>query len=337
MATFDDVVTARNKAYDNIWSIAQGALTDLKASTWNTTSPALQEVSNLHFDSGLPTPITLKAGGTDLPSIISKIDTYINKLANVTVPTFPDAPNFKMEDHQIWNDPFADKIKQSLSDYVTSMGIPDKVYQDAIFNEDFERNLVILNDLYDLADAKTGAKGFTYTNDYGNSLKLDAQVKYQYDRTQLSRTISKTVTEWARQNFQFAIEKGIVLEQAHMDFTYKYCTAFVSIYKDMVTAVLERYKAQIAFITEPIDALVKEMAAVTDYVKTNAEIDKTNEVLKQSRSDVQIKEALQKYSSDVALLNTQFQQQMEQVRASAQHAAGLASASTASVIGFTKK
>ena len=337
MGTLDTVVSARNSAYDKIWDIAQGALNDLAASSRNSSAPTYYGSAELHFDPGIPAQIKFLAGTVDPSSIITKIDGYIGNLSNIQPPVFPDAPSFTMEDHQLWNDTFADKIKTSLSDYVTSMGVPDVAYQNAIFNEEYERNLQTLNDLYDLADAKTGAKGFSYTNDYGNGLKIDAQVKYQFDKTQVSRNISKLITEWARQNYQHATQQGIELEKAHMDFTYKYCTAFVNIYKEMVQTLLERYKAQVELVLAPITALEKELSLSYEYSKINAEIDKTNETLKQSRSELQIKEALQKYGSDTQRIVSEFSGQLEQIRASAQHSAGLAQSTSSSVIGLVKQ
>lgn len=336
MASFDDVVQARNKAYDDIWDIAQGALSTLKSSSFNYSYANMETLAGLRFDPGVPGEIKFLAGAVDPSSIIDKIDSYIQQLDKIQAPQFPNSTVFQMEDHQMWSDPFFDQIKSSLSSYISSMGIPDASYSNAIFNEEYERNLQTLNDMLDLADAKTGARGFSYPNDFGIALKIEAMSKYQFDKTQLSRTISKTIVEWARQNFQFATEKGIALEQASMDFTYKYCTAFVSIYKEMVHALLEKYKAQVEVVIAPIQALKEELSVAYEYSKINAEIGKTNETLKQSRSELQIREALGKYQSDSSLVTAEFSQQMEQIRSAAQHSAGLAQATTASVIGLSK-
>ena len=336
MASLTDIVTERNKAYSDIWSIAQDALSSLKASSWASASPVRATADSLYYTPD-PPDIKIHLMSPSPADIIQKIDDYIGQLKSVTPPKFPDDPNFVMLDHQVWADDFADKIKAGLSDYLDTMGIPSSVYQNAIFNEDYERNLVILNDLMDLADAKTGARGFSYTNDFGNGLKLDAQVKYQFDRTQVSRNISKLVTEWARENYHMAVKEGIDLEKAHMDFTYKYCTAFVSIYKDLVMALLGRYKAQVELLVAPIEALQKELTSVVDISRLYLDVDKTQEALVQNRSEIQIKEAMSKFETDAKVIISEFQQQMEQIRASANHAAGLAQATATSVIGYTNK
>jgi hypothetical protein len=339
MASFDTVYASQDAAYKLIWDKAQDAMKDLKnasAGGYIDSNPAGFDLNTLKYDPGKPEEILLKLP-FNIEPLFQKIDDYIVQIKNVKAPIIPDAPNFQMQDHQIWSDPFAEKIKTSLSSYIDTMGIPDVTYQNAIFNEDFERNRSILNDQYDLADAKTGARGFTYTNDYGNGLKIDAQVKYQYDRTQVSRTISKTITEWARQNFQHATDKGIVLEQAHMDFTYKYCTAFVQIYKEMVVAALEGYKAQMEVILAPVNLLAKEVEIFMDYAKVAAEIDKTNETLKQSRSSIEIQEALAKYGHDSTAAITKMGQRLNALQQIAQHSSTIAQSASGSVIGITKK
>jgi len=349
MADFDTVYQAQNAAYAEIWDTAQSALDALDAAAkYVSIQPAdviaIRDMQTLEFDPGAPDKILLNQGPIALDDILRDVDYWISKLEKITPPTFPNNVNVKMEDHEIWDDAFADQIKGSLSNYITTMGIPDVAYQNSIFNEDYERNLVILNDLYELADAKTGARGFTYTNDFANSLKLDAQVKYQYDRTQVSRSISKLVTEWARQNYQMAIQSGITLEQAHMDFTYKYCTASVEIYKSMIMAELEKYKSVVTVALAPAEAYIKEMQAVLEYVKTSAEIDKTNVMLIQSRSDLEIKEATTVYNTEMSKYQTNTQkaiaeltQKFDAYKQVAQQTASMAQATSNSVIGYAKK
>jgi hypothetical protein len=331
MADITDAIAAN---YKEISTIAKTAFSDLKlasAGGFVDASPAPFNQQSLQFDPGTPTPILLTSP-VDIAKIMTTIDFYIAKMSLIQVPVFPPAPNMTMQDHELWISSLASQMKSSLQTYITTMGIPDVTYQNAIFNEEFERNKQTLNDLYDLADAKTGARGFSYTNDYGNSLKLDAQQKYQFDKTQISRTISKTITEWARQNYQFAIEKGIAYETMEMDFTYKFCTAFVTIYKEMIQAILEQYKAQIEILVAPIDALIKELNADIAYSQLSVDVGKTNETLKQSRASIEISEALQKYGHDVYIANNELGIRIHALEQIVTQSAGLAQANTQSII-----
>jgi hypothetical protein len=333
-----DITSAVTDAYQDIYDIAHSAFSNLtlaSAGGYVDQTAAPFDQTTLKFDPGAPNTITY-VSPISIENLLNLIDYYIGQLSSITPPVFPDAPNMTMQDHEVWVSTLTTKMKSNLSAYIDSMGIPDVTYQNAIFNEEFERNLQTLNDLYDLADAKTGARGFTYINDFGNSLKIDAQQKYQFDRTQISRTISKTITEWARQNYQFAIEKGLSYEQMQMDFTYKYCTAFVQIYRDLVQAALEVYKAQIEVLIAPIDALIKELDATIKYTEILTDIAKTNEQLKQHRSEIQIQEALQKYSNDIHSATTKLGQRLHSLEEVVAQSAGLAQANTQSVLQVIK-
>jgi hypothetical protein len=336
MADFDSVFNAQNEARNEVWDKAFNAIDWLTSASGTDYSLGLLKDRELAYDPGQPEKILLDSP-IDLVGLFQKIDEFIDGIKNIAPPVFPDAPNFFMLNHEVWEEQFMDDIKASLWAYIQSMGIPDASYQNAIFNEDYERNLLVLNDLYNLADAKTGARGFSYPNDWGGALKIDAQVKYQYDRTQLSRTIVKTVTEWARDNYQFSITQGIEHQKAHMDFTYKYCTAFLTIFKDLIIVILETYKSRLAAIALPVEILIKEVQLLLDYVKIETEVDKANETLKQSRSAVQISEALQKYSNDVQHLNVWLTQQYECFKAASSDASALAQSATNSVIGYASK
>ena len=333
-----DITTTVTEAYQDIYDIAKESFEDLKraaASGYIDNSPAVFNQTTLKFDPGTPNTIKFLTP-IDIEELLRLIDYYIGRLALIKAPVFPEAPNMIMQDHEVWVSTLTTKMKASLSSYIDSMGIPDVAYQNAIFNEEFERNLQTLNDLYDLADAKTGARGFTYINDFGNSLKIDAQQKYQFDRTQVSRSISKTITEWARQNYQFAIDKGLSYEQIQMDFTYKYCTAFVQIYRDLVQAALELYKAEIEVLIAPIDALIKELNAIISYSSILTDVDKINEQLKQHRSEIQISEALQKYGDDANLALTKLSRRFQALEEVVTQSAGLAQANTQSVLQVIK-
>lgn len=269
-------------------------------------------------------------------SIIAEIEALTTQISAVTFNPPTNVPNFQMEDHKIWKDALADQIETSISSYITTMGIPDKSYQDAIFNESFDRNLQSLNDLYNLADAKVGARGFTYTNDQGTILKLDAQQKYQFDRNQINRDITKLVTEWARQNYQFAIDKGIAFEQFHADFTVKYCTAFVDIYKSMIMVSIERFKAELGKYVEPIKALVEAAKLPVEVDKINADISKANAELNQQSNKIQIDEAVNVFQGGVNSSVATFTQQIKALEAVAAQTASFIQAASRTVIGIGK-
>jgi hypothetical protein len=333
MATVDEINSDVKSAYDLMKKEADTALTLLKT----FSSEQMPEVDYLEgrylYHPNFYIPIQKITGADD---VISEINKLIPRIAAVSYVPPNNIPNFQMEDHKIWRDAFADKIESSLSSYLNSMGIPNASFQNAIFNESYDRNMQILNDNLDLADTKVGARGFTYPNDMVTSLKLDAQQKYTFDRTQVSRDITKLVTEWARQNYQFAIEKGIQFEQFHADFTYKYCTAFVSIYKDMVLASIERFKADLARYIEPIKALVEAAKLPVEVEKINADIGKANAELATADNKLQIDEAVAKFNTSLTQAVTTFSIQVKALESVAKETAQFIQSASRSVIGIKK-
>ena len=278
-------------------------------------------------------PIAIVNSVDDMIITVNNLAAKIDSI-NYNPPT--ELTSFEMLNHKVWSDVFADKIETSLSDYLTSMGIPDKSYQDAIFNEDYNRKLQTLNDLYDLADAKVGARGFTYNNDQSTALKLDAQQKYQFDLTQIGRDITKLVTEWARQNYQFAIDKGISFEQFHADFTYKYCTGYVDIYKNLVMASIERFKAELGKYVEPIRALIEAAKLPLEVSKMNTDINIANANTNLEAIKLQVQEAVQVYDANVRSSLGIFQTQVQALSEVAKETASFIQAASRSVIGIQK-
>lgn len=319
----DAYAAAKSDADDAIASLKTYASAGLSA----TYDPAYEPLDRDIY------PISTIKSVDDMLEIINGL---ADKIAGIQYVPPPPMPNFQMEDHKIWNDPFAEKIEEAMSDYLDTMGIPDKTFQDAIFNESYDRNLQTLHDLTELAEAKVGARGFTYPNSMVTILKLDAQQKYQFDRNQINRDVTKLVTEWARQNYHMAIEKGIAFEQFHADFTYKYCTAFVDIYKNMVLASIERFKADLARYTEPIRAYVEAAKLPVELGKVNADIQKANmdAFIESNKSHIQ--EHLGSYGSNVQVLINGFKTTVDALDSVAKQTATFVQAATRSVIGIQK-
>ena len=300
-------------------SIAMSTLTSF--AQWNDGNAVYPQSKGLLWEANTHYPVE------PIIAADSIIDIIMGMVANINAVTYVppvSLPNFQMEDHKIWQDALADKIEAGLSDYIDTMGIPNAAYQNAIFNESYDRNLQVLNDLTELADAKTGARGFTYPNSMTTVLKLDAQQKYQFDRSQVGRDVTKLVTEWARHNYQFAIDKGISLEQFHADFTYKYCTAFVDIYKNLVLTSIERFKADLSKYVEPIRALVEAAKLPVEVAQINAGIGKENAVLGLEDNKQKIEEATKVFNTKMQGTMATFQNQIHALEAVATNTAGMA-------------
>lgn len=229
---------------------------------------------------------------------IPTVDDIIGKINDIQVGVLPDAPSSdaieKYKKH-IWEGPQLDAIQTLLTSYMQDMGMPPAAFKDALFDESKERKQRILSDRIDRVLARTSARGFRYAQGMTFAEIQEEENKYDDELQNLDREITKLLTEWARQNFQFAIQQGIAIEQAHMDFAYKYSSIFREVYTTQVNAVLDIYKAKVSLELAQLDAKVKAIMARADILKINAELEGTETKLKLMVDELQVKEAVARY------------------------------------------
>ena len=269
-------------------------------------------------------------------SILETVIQLANDITNVQYNPPADIGPFEMLKSRVWEGEVSDQIQSNILSYIDSMGIPDKEFQDAIFNKEYDRKLQTLNDLFELADAKVGARGFTYNNSLSTALKLDAQQKYQFDKTEVGREILRIVTDWARQNYQFAIDKGISFEQWNSDFTYKYCTGFVEIYKNLLLTSVERLKADLAQYLEPIRALLEAAKLPIELGTANAQIAMQNAEMNYKDNLKEINEAIDVYKVRAQSSISDFQTQVNGLAEVAKQTSSFAQAVSRTQIDFKK-
>lgn len=144
--------------------------------------------------------------------------------------------------------------------------------QTYLINKDVERRNRILIDLYSAAEMNTASKGFLFPNGMTVALKLDAQAKHQFDADTASREIGKMVIEWAKNNYQHAIDKGISAQQLDVEFNMKFGQLLVEIFVAQVKAIIDKLDAEVRLTVSKIDALAKPITALIELGRTNAQI-----------------------------------------------------------------
>ena len=101
-------------------------------------------------------------------------------------------------------------VETEISQLLTSGGQNvGATIQSAVFNSGYERNLQTLNDTFDLAGARAGAKGQRYVNSMVKALQAQAMTTYQYGLDDMSRKIVETMANFAQANLRDAINAGI--------------------------------------------------------------------------------------------------------------------------------
>lgn len=252
---------------------------------------------------------------------------------------FPQAPSndelVKYKKH-VWESAQLDSIQTTLMTYISDMGMPSVEFQNALINDSRERKQQILNDSLDIVFAKTSANGFKYANIQTAAGIADLVGKHQFDLDNLDRDITKLMTQWAKDNLQFSIQQGINLEQAHMDFAYKYSSIFREIYTTMITSILEKYRTQVQMEMAKLDAITKASLMRTDVLKANADITSTEAKLKMERTGLLIEQNKTEFQGTIANFADVARLQITAAQTRAQVMGNLIQSTSNGVIGIMK-
>ena len=320
----------------DMWESNFGLISDIKDKALTAMSQ-LEDLARAYTNAIYHGPISIN----DTPELIN-IDTselptvaeIMGSISDIKPDQFPDAPgDMSLYKKHVWADTHLDTIEASIMAYITSMGIPDQTYQDAIFDADKERKTRALADALDLISAQTSGRGFRYANVQTNAAMIDLTEKYQFDLENQSRDITRLVTEWARQNYQFGIQQGIGIETVQMDFAIKYADLFIRQYETLLMAVLEKYRIQIQVQLEVLRDKLEAIKALIDAKKAQAEITVEEQRLRIEKAQVQVTEALGRYHGAIEDLGNNLMRQIEAASHFASTAAGIIQASTNSVLG----
>jgi hypothetical protein len=267
-------------------------------------------------------------------STLPTVAEIMGSISDITIDPFPEAPgDMAQYKRHVWADSTLGTLSTALMAYVNSMGIPDQTFQDAIFDADKERKTRALSDALDVIAAQTSGRGFKYANIQTNAATLELMEKYQYDLENQSREITKLVTEWARQNFQFGIQQGIAIENLQMDFAIKYADLIIRQYEALLRAVLEKYRAQVAAELEVLRSKLEAIKALIDAMKAQSEITVDEQRLRLEKANIQVTEALGRFRGAIEDFGNNTMRQIQAAAHFAGTAAGIVQASTNSVLG----
>lgn len=216
---------------------------------------------------------------TEVASELSNIDVNIS-IPDLTPPdvdefvgTAPVAPaiSFDMPDDLTEADEINDAVRTKLlSDIQSGAPAVPQAVQDAIFNKDYERALLIHQDNLDKISSEWSKRGFTLPDGMLASLITQAQTEFYNKRLDVSRDVAIKVFELSDQNTRFAIEKGI-----------QYYLQRVEVYKAKVQAEAMR-----------IDAIVRTFLGEVEIYKGSAQVYSTLVDSKIKSFDAKVRSAL---------------------------------------------
>lgn len=331
MAYDAEAIDSKNRVFaSDIKNAAFGALGQLESAAlglafsgaeYNTvTLPEIAQLERIDV-SGLPT-----------------VQEVMGKIAALAADPFPQQPSndelVKYKRH-VWESDQLDTIQAALMASIGGLGLPSQEFQDAVFDADRERKQRTLNDAIDLINAATSGRGYKYANVQTNAAIIDLMEKHQFDQENLSRKITEMVTEWARQNLQFALQQGLAVEAAHMEFAYKYSSIFREMYTSLISAILEKYRTQVLMEISRLEATAKASLMRADVLKANADISGTEARLKLEKAQLEIQQALGEFQHTITDMTGRGRLQVDAVSQRAATSGELIKAVSSSVLGVS--
>lgn len=337
MATADvtKIQTSNNSLFKEVKEKAFAAMALLQDQAASMVEAATYDD---HWSNSIDVPDVAIPTKLDINSLPT-ISEIMGSIGNITADPFPVAPTSdelqKYKKH-VWESSQLDSIQAAVMDYISSMGMPDTIYQNAIFDAGKERLNRTLADQIDLIAAKTSADGFKYANGQTNALIEKLITDNQDAKIDQSRKIEELMTNWAKDNLQFAIQQGTAIEAAHMDFTYKYSSIFRELYMTLITSVLEKYRTQVQMAMSQLDAKIKAVISRADLLKTNAAIVSDDNRAKLERARIEIDQAVAIFRETNQFIINQSQHQITAAQSLASTSGSLVQGVTSSVIGVMK-
>lgn len=216
---------------------------------------------------------------SDLAQNLEAIDVDVT-LGDITPPdtgtfvaTPPSSPTIElnMPDDLTLVDEIENAVHDKLMSDLTTGGpaIPEDV-EEAIFNRDNERALLLHQDNLDNISAEWSRRRFTLPNGMLAALLVQAQIEFNNKRLDTSRDIAIKSFELGDANTKFAIEQ-----------TLRWYGIRIETYKAKVQAEIAR-----------IDALVKKYLGEVDVYKGTAEVYKTLVDVNIKKFDAELRMAL---------------------------------------------
>lgn len=333
MVTTSEIFAQNNTSFADLKNKALTAMDSLKIAALNAafSSASYVDPGAIH-EPGAYESIDVN----DIPTVSSVLGT-VNSIRPDVFPTAPSTNDIVKYKKHIWESKQLDTIEAALMTYIENSGLPSTEFQDAVFDSNRERRLRVLNDSMDIIAAKTSGRGFKYAEGQTNAAILALLEKDQFDNENLNREITKTLTEWAKDNLHFAVQQGIAAEQAHMDFAYKYSAIYRELYSTQLNGVLEKFRIQVQQELAKLAALVKVVAARSDVLKANASIVGMEDEAWLKKNQLEVQEALGRFNGSVADLHTRATVQLGAAQAYASTATGLVQSVSNSVLGVANK
>jgi hypothetical protein len=342
VATLDGLYTSTTDAITDLTAACVTAVSNLNSIGASWTGTSIGAITGVTLNSYSPLI-------TALGNALTDIEAFTFDFTGITLGNLPSAPDIdpsyksaqwsagdtKWESVKTSVDAFINNITSAddLDTVVTKLTSNTTKLEVAMYLKDYEIKAQVLRDMYNAANNATGAKGFLYPNIITVALKLKAQQEFQFSLSESARELIKYLYEWAKTNFQFAIQQGISAHNADIDFNIRFAQTLVSSYTATITGVVETYKAEILAVVAKAKAEIEVINAKVDIMKMEVTAYTSIDDLKVKEYAVRVDDSVKRMEIYIKEQTSQIENKIKAYASAAQASASMATSSSQMVLG----
>jgi len=187
-------------------------------------------------------------------------------IVDASIGTLPEFPDLVVGDLQMPDETYATSLltaikSKLLSDVNTgSTGLTPAI-EDAIFQREYERALIIHNDTQDRIAATWARNGYPLPNGALLGAYEEEEINFTNKRLDMSRDTAIKSFELALQNYHFIIQQGIALESQLMGYAHSVATLAFQVADEIIKNALVAFR-------ERREAVSAKIASILETAKT---------------------------------------------------------------------
>lgn len=202
----------------------------------------------------------------------------IPSLTTADLPTLDKTPlDFDMAEFdpniykgKAYQSDFFDSVQPQLLEMIETGGIGISAdVQQAIFDQQKQRDLQAADDALVLARSSHAKRGFPMPTDMMMVAEQQVVQRFQEVKDNRSREITVLIADRAQQNFQQAVQQGIAVERAQMEFSL----GLARLFTEVNNALLTRFKVEQDARVSEFEGQLKGVLATIQVGETNAKLD----------------------------------------------------------------
>lgn len=232
----------------------------------------------------------------------------------------------------IWSSDTYDAIQRFIDSSFEDGGPwVKKEVQDALFDDQNERDLQLLNDSMLAVRSTYGKTGFPLPTGMMRGQENELVKKYQFDRANRNREILALMMEKSSQWFKEAAQVGVSIEESRMNFTLGWGRLF----SDITTAIIARHKAKQDTFVAQFEGDLKVLLSRIETARLNSTLDLTFQDQLIKYWEVESQQSIERVKTLIAETQENTRLQISAAAALSDFYKGISSAAATQITGIT--